>query len=131
MRSLKYLFIILAALLLGKVATAQDYYAPYRQAWLKKAADNKPALIETIKSPIQLVNLVKDPTAFQGYKAVRAAGMDSLYNSSFKPMSGTVVDFGEHLTGYLTVTLKIINKSQEKVGFRRKDTMMMVQAPEQ
>ena len=27
--------------------------------------------------------------------------------------------------------LKIINRSQEKVGFRRKDTMMMVQAPEQ
>jgi alpha-L-rhamnosidase len=113
MTFLKKTLIIPAVMLLANLAMSQDYYAPYRQAWLKKAEDSKPALIETVKEPVQLVNLVKDSSAFQGYRAVRAAGMDSLYQSSFKPMSGTVVDFGEHLTGYLTVTLKIINKSED------------------
>jgi alpha-L-rhamnosidase len=86
---------------------AQDLYAPYRQAWLKKAEDLKPTLTETIKHPVGIVKLEKDAAAFQGWKAVKAGGIEQLYNTSFnKKTSGIVVDFGEHLTGYCTFTLK-------------------------
>ncbi|WP_214070563.1 glycoside hydrolase [Mucilaginibacter sp. dw_454] len=86
---------------------AQDVYAAYRKDWLKKAEEFKPVLQETIKKPIGIVRMEKDASAFQGWKAVSAGGMDQLYNSSFnKKNSGIVVDFGEHLTGYCTITLK-------------------------
>jgi alpha-L-rhamnosidase len=85
---------------------AQDLYAPYRKAWLEKAEQYKPTLKETIKQPIGIVKLEKDAAAFQGWKAVKAGGIEQLYNASFnKKNSGIVVDFGEHLTGYCTFTL--------------------------
>jgi alpha-L-rhamnosidase len=88
-------------------ATAQDLYANYRQGWLKKAEEFKPALKETIKKPVGIVRIEKDAVAFQGFKAVKAGGMDQLYGASFnKKNSGIVVDFGEHITGYCTITLK-------------------------
>jgi alpha-L-rhamnosidase len=85
---------------------AQDIYAPYRKTWLEKAEKLKPRLTETNKQPVGIVKLEKDAAAFQGWKAVKAGGMDVLYNASFnKKNSGLVVDFGEHLTGYCTFTL--------------------------
>ncbi|MGN8068730.1 alpha-L-rhamnosidase-related protein [Mucilaginibacter sp. 22184] len=85
---------------------AQDPYQTYRQDWLKKAEDNKPKLIETEKQPIGLVRMEKDPAAFQGWKAVPADSVGKLYNTSFKTQNGVVVDFGEHVTGYLTFFIK-------------------------
>jgi alpha-L-rhamnosidase len=88
-------------------ASAQDIYAAYRQGWLKKAEEFKPVLQETIKKPAGIVKIIKDTAAFQGWKAVNSGGIEQLYNSSFnKKNSGIVVDFGEHLTGYCTFTLK-------------------------
>lgn len=88
---------------------AQDLYAPYRQSWLKKAEELKPALTETIKHPTGIVKPEKDAAAFQGWKMVSAGGMEQLYNIPFnKKNSGIVVDFGEHLTGYCTFTLKTL-----------------------
>lgn len=91
----------------GKAASAQDIYAAWRADWLKKAEAYKPALQETIKKPVGIVKIEKDAAAFQGFKTVNAGDIDQLYNSSFnKKNSGIVVDFGEHLTGYCTITLK-------------------------
>lgn len=88
-------------------ASAQDVYAAYRQGWLKKAEEFKPVLQETIKKPVGIVKIIKDTAAFQGWKAIRSGGIEQLYNSSFnKKNSGIIVDFGEHLTGYCTFTLK-------------------------
>jgi len=93
--------------LLSHAAFTQDIYAAQRQNWLKKAEELKPALTETIRQPTGVVKLEKDATAFQGWKAVPAGGIEQLYNASFsKRNSGIVVDFGEHLTGYCTFTLK-------------------------
>lgn len=90
-------------------AGAQDLYANQRQGWLKKAEEFKPALTETIKHPAGIVTLEKDAAAFQGWKAVSAGGIEQLYNTSFsKKTSGIVVDFGEHLTGYCTFSLKTL-----------------------
>jgi alpha-L-rhamnosidase len=105
----------IAILLTGIIAftsarlKAQDVYAPYRKAWLEKAAQYKPILKETIKQPVGIVKLEKDAAAFQGWKAVKAGGIDQFYNKPFNlKNSGIVVDFGEHLTGYCTFTLKTL-----------------------
>lgn len=102
------LFLLICTLIfLTGDAIAQDLYAPYRQSWLKKAEGLKPTLIESIKHPVGIVKIEKDAAAFQGWKAVKSGGIEQLYNTSFnKKTSGIVVDFGEHLTGYCTFTLK-------------------------
>ncbi|MDX1939334.1 MAG: hypothetical protein SFU99_02215 [Saprospiraceae bacterium] len=87
---------------------AQDFYQATRANWLQKAESLKPKLIETIKKPLYLVDLVQDKAAFQGWKAIQAQSLDSLYQVSFKTKSGVVVDFGEHLTGYYSFTLKTL-----------------------
>lgn len=101
------LLICFGFLMLNEDLSAQDIYATWRKDWLKKAEDYKPTLKETIKTPVGIVRIEKDASAFQGWKAANAGGMEQLYNSSFnKRTSGIVVDFGEHLTGYCTITLK-------------------------
>ncbi|MDN3547715.1 glycoside hydrolase [Mucilaginibacter aquaedulcis] len=108
---LKPKFLLFAALFsvgFAANAIAQDPYHNQRQDWLKKAEDNKPQLSETDKYPVGLVKLEKDATAFQGWKASTVDSAGKLYNSSFKNQSGVIVDFGEHLTGYLTFTLKAL-----------------------
>jgi alpha-L-rhamnosidase len=101
----KLIFLFLNLLLLSPMLTAQDFYQAQRKGWLQKAEDNKPKLTETVSRPLYLTELVKDPSAFQGWKAVRSAPMDSLYGYSFKKKSGVVIDFGEHLTGYCNFTI--------------------------
>ena len=56
---------------------AQDFYRGERSAWLQKAEESKPVLIETIKQPASLVTLVKDENAFQHWKAVKSNPVDS------------------------------------------------------
>src|SRR4051794_39895967 len=86
--------------------SAQDFFASQRQNWLQKAEQLKPQQTETVKQPVSLVTLVKDTAAFQDWKAVNSMPVDSLYQSSFKTKSGIVADFGEHVTGYYTFTVK-------------------------
>ena len=94
------------SLLLAQTSLAQDVYATQRAGWLKKAAESKPALVESVRLPVSLVTLVKDAGSFQGWKAVKSNPVDSLYQSSFKKQSGVVVDFGEHMTGHFSFTIK-------------------------
>jgi alpha-L-rhamnosidase len=101
-----FLLICLISVTVNNVS-GQDIYAAYRQGWLKKAQIFTPKLQETIKKPTGIVMLEKDAAAFQGWKAVKSGGIEQLYNTSFnKKNTGIVVDFGEHLTGYCTFTLK-------------------------
>ncbi|WP_183560275.1 glycoside hydrolase [Mucilaginibacter sp. SP1R1] len=92
---------------------AQDVYQQYRQGWLKKAEDYKPRLSETVKQPVSLVRLEKDKAAFQGWKAVNTDSVGKLYNTSFKTQSGVVADFGEHLTGYFSFTIKALKGTSD------------------
>ncbi|MES2826916.1 MAG: glycoside hydrolase [Bacteroidota bacterium] len=99
---------------LSFTAKSQDFYtAAQRQSWLSKAETNKPALIEKDNKPLRTVKIVEDAAAFQGWKAVPTEGLQKLLSSSFKNQSGTVVDFGEHLTGYFTFTIKEIRNYQD------------------
>ncbi|MES2807346.1 MAG: glycoside hydrolase [Bacteroidota bacterium] len=94
---------------LSQHSHSQDLYAPYRKAWLEKAEQYKPVLTQTIKKPTAIVRLEKDPQAFQGWKTVNTNNIEQLYTAPLnRKNSGLVVDFGEHLTGYCTFTLKTL-----------------------
>ena len=90
----KFSFITCSLLFIVLKPFAQNYFAAQRQGWLEKAEQSKPALLETIKHPQSLVQLVKDTAAFQGWRTVTTNPIDSFYQSSFKNPSGVVVDFG-------------------------------------
>jgi alpha-L-rhamnosidase len=106
---------------------AQDYYADYRADWLEKAEMSKPNMIETVKSPLRLVDVVQDESAFQGWKTVEKSSVDLLYQTSFKSMNQVIVDFGEHLTGYFDFTLSVL-KSTPDAPLRFKLTFAEVPA---
>jgi len=92
---------------------AQDPFAAQRPTWLQKAEAYKPTLTETLKKPLHLVRLESEAAAFQGWKAVRSAPMDTLYRNSLKKQSGAVADFGEHLTGYVSFTIQPLRGVQD------------------
>lgn len=92
---------------------AQDIYQDYRKSWLEKAELYKPQLSETIKKPLNIVELIEDENAFQGWKATVKAPIANLYQSSFKQQSGIVLDFGEHMTGYFKFDIKPIKHNPD------------------
>jgi hypothetical protein len=85
---------------------AQDVFKDQRQDWLRKAEEHKPVLIRTEVSPKEIVSIVEDENAFQGLRAVPASSMSSYYGASLQDNSGKVIDFGDHLVGYLSLSLK-------------------------
>jgi hypothetical protein len=109
---MRSLILLLTALICGSSSlNAQDVFKDQRNGWLQKAADSEPRLTESIKAPVTLVTLVKDDEAFQDWKAVPSLPLDSLYNQSFKKKTGSVVDFGEHLTGYFTFSVEELRRT--------------------
>lgn len=87
----------------------KDVFLLQRPGWLQKAEASKPLLIEQLKKPISIVEIVKDQSAFQGWKVEGNQPVSGLYSSSFKKHSGVVVDFKTHLTGYYSVEIKPIH----------------------
>ncbi|RZM28393.1 MAG: glycoside hydrolase, partial [Pedobacter sp.] len=86
---------------------AQNYYGPQASAeWLSRAEASKPKLIQKNVAPLGVVKLVAAADAFQGWKTESSGTMADVYDKSFKTQSGTVLDFGEHLTGYYTFTIR-------------------------
>lgn len=108
----KYSFLFFA-IHFAAIVHAQDFYQDQRAGWLQKAAQTEPTLMETIKQPLSLVDLVKDENVFQHWKAIPSKPLDHLYNNSFKKQSGVVVDFGEHLTGYFTFSVAEMNRAAD------------------
>lgn len=102
---------LFCALCFATVLPAQDVFKDLRAAWLQKAEDTKPVLIETTKQPLTLDTLVKDAGVFQQWKAVPSQPIATLYNISFIKQQTAVVDFGEHLTGYCSFTVEELNRA--------------------
>jgi alpha-L-rhamnosidase len=86
--------------------SAQDPYKEQRANWLKIAALTEPKLVETIKRPLNIVTVEKSETAFQGWKITPKSSIDTLYQNSLKKQSVVIVDFGEHLTGFVTFKIE-------------------------
>ncbi|TFF38016.1 alpha-L-rhamnosidase-related protein [Mucilaginibacter psychrotolerans] len=87
---------------------AQDPYQATRAQWLAKAQQLMPQLNETIKRPVSTVALVKDEGAFQGWAAKKTDSLDIFYASSFRQKKSIILDFSEHLTGYVSFGLKVL-----------------------
>ncbi len=85
----------------GPLSTVNDR----RTNWLKKAEAATPKLLATVKKPVALVRVEKDAAAFQGWKTVRAGDVASLAKRKLGIGDSFTLDFGEHLTGYLTFRL--------------------------
>ncbi|TCD03964.1 glycoside hydrolase [Pedobacter psychroterrae] len=111
MSKLKYAYIALFIAFLPWLAfqkvNAQDYYGPQAASeWLTVAEAFKPKLIGQEIHPVGVVKLIPDTSAFQGWKTGPAGTLEDFYSKSFRTQSGTVIDFGAHLTGYYTFTIK-------------------------
>lgn len=91
---------------------AQDYYGRSTE-WIEKAESLKPELTAQTIRPQALVEMVKDSSAFQGYRAVRVADADSLYSGSFKQIQPVILDFGDHYTGYFAMDLETIHRTSD------------------
>ena len=59
---------------------------------VKKATRITPQLIEIIKQPVRMVKHINHSSAFQGWKVVTMAPIDSFYRSYFKNINGTLID---------------------------------------
>ena len=107
MKSLLSLPLYCAALsLLAPHSPAQDVFESSRAGWLKKAEESRPELTDTIREPTRIVSIQKDEQAFQGWKAVPIGPVDRLYEGSLKKQSGVILDFGGHLAGYFSFSLR-------------------------
>ncbi len=77
-----------------------------RCSWLAKAEAAKPKLFRTPKKAQAVVRVEQDAKAFQGWKVVATDKPESLCNRPFLPGDSFILDFGEHLTGYLVISLQ-------------------------
>jgi alpha-L-rhamnosidase len=103
-RLMKY---FVACFLFSISLQAQDFYTPEQRAdWLRKATQYKPKLSERVVKPVQIVSMVTDSSVFQGWKATPTGSLKDFYENSFKKQSGVIFDFGEHLTGHFSLTIK-------------------------
>lgn len=106
---LRLLFVCFLTISFFKVDAQEDFYKAYRQGWLQKAEENKPELVITEKKPVRVINIVKDESAFQGWKAAPLSSINSFYSATFNKTQPTIIDFGEHITGYFTFSIAPAN----------------------
>lgn len=96
-------------LLMCNSISGQDIFQEKRKEWVEKAEKFKPKLIEVVKHPVSLVTVIKAEKAFQGWRIQPENPLDSLYGKSFKQKTSVIVDFGEHMTGYFSFSVKSIS----------------------
>lgn len=87
---------------------AQSKYYKNSTDWLRKSEACKPSLIYREHHPLRLVRSVKDAKVYQGWRMEDAGKVDALFNESLKKHSGVILDFGEHLTGMFSFSLKLL-----------------------
>ena len=77
-----------------------------RSSWLAKALQSTPKLIRTPKRPIAVINVARDATSFQGWRTVVNDKPESICNRPLSPGDSFILDFGEHITGQLILSLR-------------------------
>lgn len=105
---------------------AQSTYYKDSKEWLRKSEACKPDLMYKEVQPLRIVKSVPDPKAFQSWRMEDAGNTAPVYSQSFKQQSGIVLDFGEHLTGHLTFSLKLLTDRVSDAPVRMKFTFAEV-----
>jgi len=77
-----------------------------RGAWLAKASQATPRLSRTTMKPIAVVKAQEDAASFQGWKMVACGKPESVCNKPLLPGDSFILDFGQHLAGRLTFSLR-------------------------
>lgn len=111
---------------LASPCLAQSTYYKDSKEWLRKSEACKPKLIYKEIQPVRIVKSVNDPKAFQGWRMVDAGSPSRFFGKSFKEQSGIILDFGEHLTGNLTFSLKLLTDRESDAPIRLKFTFAEV-----
>lgn len=101
-------FVLFSLLLVfpASFCLAQNYYENTRNQWLQKAEQYKPELIITEKRPLKVVNIIPDNHSFQKWKVLNVNPIDSLYNTPFREKKEVIIDFGEHMTGNFSFSVR-------------------------
>jgi len=110
MKKIFLLFLLLFVYSLSLIA--QGHFYKEQSGWLLKAEENTPLLTETVQRPVGIVKAIADDASYQGWKTVVSGRTDSLYAQPFKS-PGIIMDFGEHLTGYVTLSLSSGKKTPD------------------
>ena len=87
--------ILMVSVLVGSVSVrvlAQDPYEGMRERWLEAAEAAKPELKYQTVTPVAVVEPVKDPVAFQGWRYDRVGAPDSFYAKNFKEVETITLD---------------------------------------
>ncbi|RYY23553.1 MAG: glycoside hydrolase [Chitinophagaceae bacterium] len=120
-------FTLVALIIIANQTVAQEPYGNKRNIWLQTAAATQPTLVTTEKRPLHIVTITKDENSFQGFKVNNKKFIDSFYVASMKSQSGIILDFGEHLTGFVTFRIEDL-KGVADAALRLKFTFAEVPA---
>ncbi|HEX2971291.1 MAG TPA: hypothetical protein VHP11_03095 [Tepidisphaeraceae bacterium] len=81
--------------------------------WIEIAESVKPALKRETMPPKQWVETVADKTAFQGWKIRPVGPAAGVYDKPLKRGDSFILDFGQHIVGYLQFTLKFVGEAMD------------------
>jgi alpha-L-rhamnosidase len=79
-----------------------------RARWLSIAEKCRPVLLSVPMDPVGLVAIKQDGASFQGWRANPVSGMSGLYDHVLQNGDSFVLDFGQHLVGYVTLSLRSV-----------------------
>lgn len=87
---------------------AEDVYQAQRARWLQLAEQSKPQLYRKPHHPIRVVKAMQDKGAYQGWRFDTDTEMtpERLGKTNFRELRRVTLDFGDHLTGYLSLSLR-------------------------
>ena len=96
-------------------ARADDVYQAERSRWLRLAEESKPELIHTSHHPVRVVKAVEDKGAYQGWRFETDKEMtpERLATTNFRQLRRVTLDFGDHLTGYLSLSLRSLESMMD------------------
>ena len=108
------LFILTILLNLGLQSFSSVKWENDRERWMAIADSLKPTLICDTLRPKRVVMAVNDPGAYQSwrYDSIGEPGA-MLYDKSFKEVKEITLDFGQHMTGYLSFLPKTLYRCQD------------------
>ena len=95
----------LLILILGLNFSANAQNLNTKASWLNAAELYKPLLIQQELHPRAVVACVKSAKAYQNWTVERKSDAHLFFSNSIKSQSGTIVDFGNHFTGYVTFSV--------------------------
>jgi alpha-L-rhamnosidase len=81
--------------------------------FVNKAEALTPGLRKTIAEPQMLIEVMSDPEAFQGWRTQPIMTVQQWQEKSFGKGEDFILDFGDHLVGYVSLSLRATGSPQD------------------